>query len=153
MIPIHNSPYFDVREWVDKKTYNILGFTAQWMIDPKIVLVADMIRTLTGKPVTVNNWHFENPRTVYQSSGFRAVWDKTGGQLSQHRTGRAADLKVKGWTPKQVQNLIYEHSAAFIDAGLTTMESLDFTATWLHCDVRPRLGEIVEGRPFLIVSP
>jgi len=151
--PIHDSPYFDVREYVDRHTWKILGPYSAWMVDVKIVRIVDKVRELTGSPTTLNNWSFAKSGKIYDSSGFRAIWDPEGGTLSQHRSGRAADVKVKGWTPKRVYELVLENSAIFWDLGLTTIEDLSMTPTWLHMDCRPYLGDPVAGRPFLIVTP
>ena len=152
--PIHNSIYFDVREWIDERTWKILGVRSQWLIDPKIVAVFDLLRKKAGAPVTVNNWHFAKPgESVYNSSGHRAVWDSTGGVLSQHRAGRAGDAKVRGFTPSQVHNLILANAAEFEAAGLTTMESLEFTRSWSHLDCRPKIKGVNPENGFLIVKP
>lgn len=149
--PIHGSKYFDCREFVDQRTWGIRGVKSAELIDPKIVRICDLIREKTGVPVTVNNWHFAKPgETVYKASGYRAIWEKVGGQLSQHRCGRAADVKVKGLMPLQVFQIIEENKAEFQAAGLTTMEDLKYTTTWLHVDCRPRLGG---STGFKIVKP
>lgn len=130
--PIHGSKYFDVREFVDNRTWQLRGIKAAELIDPKIVAVCDLLREHAG-PLTVNNWHTKGK---YKSSGFRAVWDNTGGVLSQHRCGRAADVKSKKYKPGQLLSIIMQHKAEFMAAGLTCIESLQFTPTWLHLDCR-----------------
>lgn len=152
--PVHSSPYFDIREFVDERTWRIMGRKSQWLIDPKIVRVADLLRQMSGVPVTVNNWFFARPgESVYDSSGFRAVWDETGGDLSQHRCGRAADFKVRGFSPGAVHILVLANSLEFEAAGLTTMESLEFTKTWSHLDVRAKIEGVHPEFGFLIVKP
>ena len=124
------------------------------MIDPRIVRIADNVRQLTGKGVMVNNWHFAAPgQVVYKSSGFRSVWDKTGGNLSQHRRGCAADLKVTGMTPAQVFDVIRANKALFLEIGLTAVENLADTPTWLHLDCRPIIEGVQPENDFLIVNP
>lgn len=151
--PIHNSPFFDVREWVDERTWGMLGPKAAWQIDPRIVRIADIIRELSGRGVMVNNWHYWKAGAKYRSSGLRAKWDNTGGQLSQHRRGCAADLKVTGMMPAQVFDLIQANKAVFLSAGLTTIENLKFTPSWLHVDCRPALASVHPDGEFLIVDP
>ena len=152
--PIHGSKYFDVRELVDARTWRILGPKAACLIDPAIVRVLDEIREISGMPVTVNNWHFVRPgQTLYDSSGFRAVWDETGGDLSQHRCGRAADIKVRGFTPAHVHTLINANTEIFERAGLTTVENLEFTRSWSHLDCRPKIEGWHPKTGFLIVNP
>lgn len=152
--PIHGSPWFDCREFVDARTWSILGPKCAYLIDPKIVRVSDLLRELAGAAVKINNWHYaKRGQNVYDSSGFRAIWDSTGGSLSQHRCGRAADYKVTGFSPSLLLILIQRNKAAFVEAGLTTIENIQFTPTWLHCDVRPRLQGIHPENDFLIVDP
>lgn len=153
--PLHGSAYFDVREFVDERTWRALGGAkAASMIDPRIVRIADRLRELAG-PIVVNNWHYAKPgQKVYRSSGFRAVWDKTGGDLSQHRRGGAADFKSKTLPPPALHALILSHADEFRALGLTCMEDLAFTPTWLHCDCRELVGEWKDfAKPFLIVRP
>ena len=152
--PLHGSNWFDVREFVDERTWDILGLKAAWMIDPRIVRVADLLREKAGVPVIVNNWHIKKKwETLYDSSGYRSIWDKTGGTLSQHRCGRAADFKVQGFTPRQMMILIQANAAEFRALGLTTMEDVNSTPTWLHCDCRPIIPGIQPELDFLIVRP
>ena len=151
--PIHGSKYFDVREFVDPITWNVLGVKSAWLIDPKIVRVADLLREKSGVAVVVNNWHFKKNGQPFKSSGFRAIWDPTGGRLSQHRAGRAADFKVKGFSPSQIHILIQANKEDFRAAGLTTMENVSFTPTWIHCDCRPIIPGIQPENGFLIVDP
>lgn len=151
--PLHNSPYFDVREFVDERTWRALGEMSASLIDPMIVRVFDLLREAAG-PIVVNNWHRKRHGTVFDSSGFRAVWDKTGGQLSQHRCGRAGDAKSTRYTPAQLYQIILNRQDEFLAAGLTTIEDLKHTPTWLHLDCRPLVGVWKEfAKPFLIVTP
>lgn len=152
--PIHNSQYFDAREFVDERTWKILGIKSACLIDPAIVRVADLLREKVGVPVVVNNWHYaKNGEPIYKASGFRAIWEKVGGQLSQHRCGRAADFKVRGMTPARVFAIIMANQTEFEAAGLTTVESLTFTPSWLHLDTRPKVQGWHPGSGFLIVEP
>lgn len=151
---IHGSIHFDIREWVDPQTWDILNVRSQWLIDPVAVRVADLLREISDAPVVINNWHFAKPgQKIYRSSGFRAVWDKTGGKLSQHRRGAAFDAKALGFSPSLLLKLIQNNKARFINAGLTTVENVAFTPTWLHCDVRPRIVGVHPVNDFLIVDP
>lgn len=148
--PIHGSKWFDVREFVDLRTWNTLRERAACLIDPRIVRICDLVRDTTQRPVIVNNWHRGGP---YDSSGFRSIWDNTGGKLSQHRTGRAADLKVSGLTPLAVWQIINAHRAEFAAVGLTTIEDIKYTPTWLHLDCRPKIEGWHPDTGFLFVKP
>jgi len=132
--PLHNSPYFDVREMVDANTFKALSVNAAWLIEPKIVRVLDLLREKLGAPVVVNNWHTGGP---FKSSGFRSMSDKTGAMFSQHRRGCAADVKSAGRKPADILAIINANFEEFKAAGLTTIEDVNFTPTWLHLDCRP----------------
>ena len=140
--PIHGSKYFDVREFVDQKTWAMLGVKSAWCVDPKIVAVCDLLREKVGVPVKINTWHYaKRGQKSFIDSGFRAKWSGVGGVLSQHRMGRAADVKVDGMSTYQIQLIIIKHEQEFLAAGLTTMENMEYTPTWCHLDCRPRLQE------------
>jgi hypothetical protein len=151
--PIHGSPFFDVREWVDQRTWAFLGPQSASLIDPAIIRVADLLRSLTG-PLTVNNWHYRGPGVkLYDSSGFRAVWDPVGGKLSQHRRGCAGDFKSSRHSVKSLYKIVQENADRFAAAGLTTIENIGFTPTWLHLDCRPRVDGFWPEKGFRVVSP
>jgi len=125
---------FSLHEFIDKKTYGKWGTASRWFIDPRISMVAQFIRTRHGKPVTINNWKSGGQ---YQYSGF----DPPGGyrkstSLSQHRFGRAVDIKIKGMTVQELYKDIMDNQALYMENGLTTVENIKHTPTWLHCDVR-----------------
>lgn len=144
MNSIHGSKYFIVEEFVDKRTFQMRGLKAAELIDLRTVKIVDLLREYAG-PLIINDWYKGGQ---YKSSGFRAVWDQTGGILSQHRCGRAADVKSKKFKPGQLLSIIMQHKAEFMAAGLTCIESLQFTPTWLHLDCRPTgLGELVFVAP------
>jgi len=144
--PIHNSPYFDVRELVDQNTFKALSVNAAWLIDPNIVRILDLLREKLGAPVIVNNWHTGGP---FKSSGFRSMSDKTGAMFSQHRRGCAADVKSAGRKPADLLAIINANFEEFKAAGLTTIEDVNFTPTWLHLDCRP----VAIENQFRIVRP
>lgn len=150
-ISLHSSKWFDIVEFVDKRTWRALNFKAACLIDPKIVRVCDLLREKSGKAVIVNNWFMNGGK--YDSSGYRAPWDATGGKLSQHRRGCAADVKVSGLNPKSVFELVMDNRIEFEVCGLTTMEHLDFTPTWNHLDTRPRVDGWHQKTGFLLVKP
>lgn len=149
--PIFESKYFDVREYVDARTWFILGIEAAWMIDERTVKIDNLIREKTGCAVTINNWWMATPKNqIFDSSGYRPKWDEEGGLLSQHRCGRASDKRVRGMTPREVLKIIMQNEDEFLDAGLTTIENLDHTPSWLHTDCRAKLHK---NAGILFVNP
>lgn len=151
--PIHDSQFFDVREWVDEKVWDARGIMAAQLIEPRQVRIADLLRKLSGLSCVINNWHFWNYGRKYRSSGFRAKWDSTGSELSQHRRGCAADHKLDGLTGAQMLEVVMDNKSAFLEAGLTTIEDVAFTPTWLHLDSRPKIYGVHPADDFLIVRP
>ena len=66
----------------------------------------------------------------YRDSSFNK---KIGGATqSRHITGQAADLKIEGYTPKQVAVIIEK----LIAAGKMKQGGLGIYSTWIHYDVR-----------------
>lgn len=87
-------------------------------IDSELVTILQNIRTHFGKSVTITSAY----RTPTKN---KAV----GGQTySQHLYGRAADIKVKGVTPKQV--------AAYAEKLLKNKGGIGTYSTFTHIDVR-----------------
>ena len=102
------------------------GYRWEWFIDFRIVEVAQKLRDIFG-PITINNDRFN-------WSGYRTADCGVGAQFSQHRFGRALDLKFANTTPEEVQKYIIEHESEFMALGLRRMENAAKTKTWLHID-------------------
>jgi uncharacterized protein YcbK (DUF882 family) len=77
----------------------------------------------------------EVKKPIKITSGFRdpSFNKKIGGaSQSRHITGQAADLKIEGYTPKQVAAIIEK----LIAAGKMKQGGLGIYSTWIHYDVR-----------------
>jgi uncharacterized protein YcbK (DUF882 family) len=77
----------------------------------------------------------EVKKPIKITSGFRdpSFNKKIGGAIqSRHITGQAADLKIEGYTPKQVASIIEK----LIAAGKMKQGGLGIYSTWIHYDVR-----------------
>ena len=112
-------------------------------------MIAQFIRDRHAKPVTINNW---SGGGQYKYSGF----DPPGGyrkstSLSQHRFGRAIDVKLMGEVNKGADILrddIISNFDLYRKFGLTTIEDSAYSPTWLHCDVRnTRMDELKIVKP------
>ena len=125
-------PYFTLEELIDQKTFEQFGDNAWWFLDEKALETLVALRETFGA-LTVNNWHLGNN---YQQSGFRHPQSKVGATLSQHKFGRAFDVKSKNYTPVQMQAFILANPERF--PYITTMENAKHTKTWLHFDTRLR---------------
>jgi len=126
---------FYLWEFVPPDIYDQYGNSSVWFIDPKIVRVTQFLRDFIGKPIMLNTYKMGSIlNTIYTHSGFRPPYTSVGAQLSQHRFGRAADVKVVGMDAPEVRELIRENWARFKSVGLTTIEKA--TPTWTHIDIR-----------------
>lgn len=122
---------FNLVEFVDPVTYQIRGEKSIELIDNRLISLTQFIRTYFGVVVIVNNW---SDGGQYKESGLRTWLTKTGAKYSQHKYGRAADLKLAGLHPEQVRKEIRERWQIFKAAGLTTIESN--TPSWVHISVQ-----------------
>jgi uncharacterized protein YcbK (DUF882 family) len=87
-------------------------------IDSELVAVLQKIRTHFGRSVTITS--------AYRTPGKnKAVGGTT---YSQHLYGKAADIKVKGITPKKV--------AAYAEKLLPKKGGIGIYSTFTHIDVR-----------------
>ena len=87
-------------------------------IDSELVNVLQKIRSHFGKSVTITS--------AYRTPGKNKA---VGGQTySQHLYGKAADIKVKGVTPKKV--------AAYAEKLLQNKGGIGIYRTFTHVDVR-----------------
>ena len=77
----------------------------------------------------------EVKKPIKITSGYRSPEHnaKVGGaKSSRHITGEAADLKIEGYTPKQVAAVIEK----LIAAGKMKQGGIGTYSTWVHYDVR-----------------
>jgi len=84
---------------------------------------------------------------TFINSGFRSPLCDVGAHFSQHKFGRAADLKLDGITPEEVRRDIIANFNLYREkTAITTIEAQ--TPTWLHVDVR-----FTNMEHLLIVNP
>jgi len=129
---------FDIEEFVPPEVFKDFGMNSKWFINKIVVNLAQFIRDYFEKTVTINNWSYWKPGMGgnYKERGFRLPDSKTGAKLSQHRLGNACDFSIKGLTADEVRAEIMKFGDEFLDVGLTTMESAQFSPTWCHIDCR-----------------
>lgn len=136
------SENFTIQEFVTPEVYKQWGDKSIWFVDNRIIAIAQWFRTKLGKSVTINNWHAGGQ---FKESGLREFTTDTGAKYSQHKFGRAADLKVEGYTGDQLRQIVKDNEAELMALGLTTIEA--DTTTWLHVDVR------FTGLPTILIVP
>ena len=95
-------------------------------------MFSQWLRDYVNSPITVNNWHTNG---LYNESGFRIPSTSTGAYLSQHKYGRAVDLKVNNCNPDNVIEIIRKNFERLnLNFGISTIETN--TPTWVHVDCR-----------------
>jgi len=122
---------FSVQEVVPPDVYAARGDAAAQLMDIRIVNVAQWIRDQTGKSITINNWKSGGQ---YKESGLRNFETSTGAKWSQHKFGRALDLKVEGLNPEDVRQFIRDNWNVLKKIGLSCIEK--DTPSWVHIDCR-----------------
>jgi len=125
--------HFDLREFVPPEIWKAYAENSVWFIDPRTVAIATAYREHFKCPIIINNWHTGGSLTM---RGYRPPDAKTGARLSQHRFGRAFDCHFIGVTAQDVFREIVANFAKFHAVGLTTLEDVAHTPTWLHSDCR-----------------
>lgn len=132
------SEHFILQEFVPKFIFDKWGEKSIQFIDFRIVLFAELLRQNMEQPIIINNWHKVG---TYQESGLRAFTSKTGASMSQHKFGRAIDVKLLN----NSGNIIDKHSGAILRTHvfenyalykhlITTTEA--DTGSWAHFDCR-----------------
>ncbi len=132
--------FFTPEELVPKVQFAMLKERSLILLDARILWTADKLRERYGK-IIINDWSFDGE---LQYSGWRPGDCKTGATFSQHKYGRALDLKFPEANIEDVihdmrhrgDRPIYQHIGA-VEVGLP----------WLHIDCRNRAGEILFFEP------
>jgi hypothetical protein len=140
--------YFALNEVVHPGAIQALGDRAWTLMDERILRGADWLRELFG-PCTING---KFGGKGFTESGLRDPFTKTGAPFSQHKFGRALDLKFHKVTCKEVYDYIIRNPGQARENGITTVEDIAFTGTWLHIDCR-LLPESFPENGVLVVKP
>jgi hypothetical protein len=140
--------YFALNEVVHPAAIQALGERAWTLMDERILRGADWLREMFG-PCTING---KFGGKGFTESGLRDPFTKTGAKFSQHKFGRALDLKFHKVTCKEVYEYIIRNPGQARENGITTVEDIAFTGTWLHIDCR-LLPESFPDNGVLVVKP
>lgn len=122
------SEHFVIPEFVPPEIWNAYGSRSIWFIDYRIVQAAEKLMAFIDKPLFINTWHRGGR---YFESGYRLPDTLTGARFSQHKSGRAVDIKITGIPPEEMREIIRQNWATF---GITTIEA--DTPSWTHIDIR-----------------
>lgn len=140
--PIPQSTHFYVDELIHPNIYKRFGKYSLKFMNPKLLNVLAIIRNLIKEPIVVNSW---GSGGNFINSGLRDFKKPLNGKLSysRHYYGLCLDLKPKTMTIKRLFKIIKENESLFIEAGLTVIEDIRYTPTWLHISVE------YTGLPFI----
>jgi hypothetical protein len=127
------SEHFDIREFVDPTTYAQQSNRSIDFIDRRLIDIAEFVRVKVGKVVSINTWHVGGQ---FKESGLRNKNSTTGAKLSQHKLGKAIDLKAIGFTGPEWYNFVKENAKALYDLGVRRIEDKSLATTWLHIDLK-----------------
>ena len=145
-MPMKLSANFNVTELVPPEVYNKWGDNSIWFINPKLIDCLELLKKITTDfyqedvKIIINNW--DNGGN-FKYSGFRPPnidVEIGGATFSQHKLGNAADVKCyiknRQIPVNQILDLVLSNKTKFMNLGLTTIEDIKFTKTWLHMDCR-----------------
>ena len=130
------SKNFRLQEFVNEDAYKRLGDSAIWLLDPKIIKVAQKIRNHFDKPMDINTWMFRGKGKRLQWRGFRPSSYAKCAYFSQHKMGRAIDFNVSGISAEEVQEEL-QNASVQKTVGYSAIEV--GTPTWTHIDIRQLL--------------
>lgn len=125
------SKFFDVREFVPPEIYASTKIDPWWVMDERIVRIADGLRGIYG-PATINDWHVGGK---LKYCGFRPANTPDWTGTSQHDFGRAVDLHFINVDAEMVRNGIFKNPThdAFKD-----ITGIELGVSWVHVDIRMR---------------
>jgi len=130
-LDVYVPQHFKIQELVDPLTFKDRGDKSLELLEPKLLWTIDQMREKFGS-ITINSWLWGGQ---YKYSGFRPKHTSVGATYSQHRLGRAFDLKFKNHTADEIRAYIKVHSNDDIFKYITCIENN--TPTWVHIDCRP----------------
>lgn len=128
---------FILQEFIPKEIHDVWGNNSMQFLDFRIIRFAQLLRENLERPLIVNNWHKGGK---YNESGLRAFLSKTGARMSQHKYGRAVDIKVLDFYGKVEKNggrvlrqHVMDNYEIYKDLITTTEADTD---SWAHFDCR-----------------
>jgi hypothetical protein len=122
---------FTLAEFIPPDILEMSPAAGIWFLDPRIITLAQFIRDRFKLPVIINDYISGGN---YSNSGYRDPLSEVGAMFSQHKFGRAIDVKIQGLFPRELRDDIRKNWPLYKAKGLTTIE--DNTPTWTHLDCR-----------------
>jgi hypothetical protein len=139
--------HFALNELVPPDVIASRGEQAWQLMDERILRGADWLREKFG-PCVING---KFGGKGFTESGLRNPLTTTGARWSQHKFGRAVDLKFLKVNVKEVYDYILANQPEARANGITTVENIiDTKGQWLHIDCR-LLPETFPNNGILVV--
>ena len=125
--------HFEITELVPSETLQALGAEkCWWLFDEGGLRTLDLLREALDKPLVINNW---NTGGNFSYSGFRPSNCTIGAAYSQHRFGRAFDVKVEGKEDLELSDWARDFIRAHKDQ-FPWIRAMETGITWVHIDGR-----------------
>ena len=115
------SPHFDRSEFACR------CLCGQNQVDYELIMVLEWLRVKTGAAVTVtsgNRCTLHNEKVQHEANPFYVPYSSR----SNHMYSIAADIKVKGYSPQLIYNIL--------DEKFPGKYGLKAYSSWVHIDVR-----------------
>lgn len=139
------SDNFYTAELVHPRFLELFGARAKWYISQWQIDTAEFIRDFFNRPVIINDYMWGGKM---QNRGTRPPNSTVGAYYSQHKMMMAIDFHIKGLTIDHIYNVILSNQSVFMQHGITTIESVEFTPGWIHVD-----GRRTNMDDMLIIAP
>ena len=125
------SKNFSLGEFIHPLIFEWYGEKSIWFIDHRIITMAQFFRDRYEKPININGKYAGQ---TFTESGLRRFNTSTGAQMSQHKFGRAIDMRWYGMDTDEVREDIKNNKGLLMEAGVRAVENN--TQTWIHLDCR-----------------
>ena len=119
--------HFKIYELVDPITYEKFGQKSWEFLDPNALITLDLLRETFG-PAVVNDWKWGGK---YQWSGLRPFHCKKYAKYSQHRFGRAFDVKFNRFTAQEIRTAIKSD----LEYWSEHISRIEKKVSWFHFDL------------------
>lgn len=140
------SKNFYVQEFVHPVYMSTFKRSAGWYVSQWQIETAEFVRSFFGhKSMTINDYLWGG---ILKNRGTRPPNSQVGSYYSQHKMAMAIDFNIEGYAAEDLYNAIIDNQKQFIKRGITTIESLKYTPTWIHLD-----GRITGNKKMNVVAP
>ena len=135
------SEHFILEEFINPETLKVEKENSLKLIDKRLIDIAEFIRVDLGLPITINNWHTGGQ---YHESGLRDKNTTTGSKLSQHKLGKAIDVKAAGYGGAEWYSYVKKNAKKLYDLGVRRIEDKSIATTWCHIDTKEHGGKFIQ---------